>query len=715
MKQLITFLINKHRLIVTYVFVLIIIALITLLYPRTNFKYEYELGKPWNYEDLLAPSTFTIKKLEDSVKAEQMRLRESFRPFYTNNLSEKMVDDIILNVAQTYETLKLDTNYNVSSVDSIRFTQIARSLLDTIYNRGVINLADIHKQPDGVSPDIKELNYLIRPNEIVRRSYYSFFTSPSFACRYIEKYIKSLQDTNALAILPIMCESLEANVLFDQEKTDEIQKALLDEIVPTDGKVVQGEIIVMQGQVVTNDSETKIYQKLKTIEELLSTAQSDTGNTHFLNKYRLDIGYFLITFTLLGIFMFFMRTFARQHITRLREIGFLLLAILSFLYLVSIITELQQVSMPFLSLYVIPFCIVPIIVRSFFGSMVAHYVHIIIMTLSYFIIPLGFEFLLLHFIAGLVAILTNEKTYYWSDFFRSTALIFITYCIGYFALSLIYASSIETIKWPTFGWLVVNALLTLLAFQLIPIFEKIFGFLSNITLMELGDLNNPLLKQLSQKAPGTFWHSLQVSNLAEAASSEIGGNAMLAKVGALYHDIGKMRNPAYFIENQKTALNPHDDLPYEESAHIIIEHVTYGIELAKKENLPNIIIDFIRTHHGDTRTEYFYRQYIQQHPDEVIDDQPFRYPGPLPYSKETAIVMMADSVEAASRSLKNPNEDDINNLVEGIVEGKIKLNQFVNCDISFKDITAIKKVFKRQLRSIYHVRISYPTLEKSTV
>ena len=431
-----------------------------------------------------------------------------------------------------------------------------------------------------------------------------------------------------------------------------------------------------------------------------------------VDKYLGDAGYFIITFIVLAMFVLFMQVFEKHAFRSVRELSFIMVAIVLFLYLVSFAVNAKQLSAPNLSLYVLPYALIPIIIKTFFGHRMAVYTHIIIILLSGFIVPLGFEFLFLHFLVGMVAIVTNIKTHYWSHFFISTAYIFATYCIGYLGISFIQETSLENVKWATYGWLAINAFLTLLAYPLIPIFEKLFGFVSDITLVELGDVNRPLLKRLSTRAPGTFWHSLQVANLAEAAAAEIGANALLVKVGALYHDIGKMHRAAYFIENQKTDVNPHDDLPYEESARIIIEHVTLGIEMARKYGLPNIIIDFIRTHHGNTRTEYFYQKYLKEHPGEEVEEKQFRYPGPLPYSKETALVMMADSVEAASKSLKNPTEEDINRLVDNIIEGKINQNQFVNCDLSFKDITIIKKVLKKRLRSFYHIRISYPEVQK---
>lgn len=338
----------------------------------------------------------------------------------------------------------------------------------------------------------------------------------------------------------------------------------------------------------------------------------------------------------------------------------------------------------------------------------ALHAHIALVLLSSFIVPNGIQFAFLQFIAGMVAILTNVRSYYWSQFFQSNGYILITYLAGYFALAIVQEGTFNDINFANFGWLSLNVLLTLLAYPFVPLLEKGFGFVSDITLLELSDINKPLLKELSIKAPGTFQHSLQVANLAEAAASEVGASTLLVKVGSLYHDIGKMENTHYFIENQNPDVNPHDELTFDESAKIIIGHVRDGVQMAKAHKLPDILIDFIRTHHGTTVVQYFYQSFLKNFPEKEADIEDFKYPGPLPYSKETAIVMMADSTEAAARSLRSPSSAEIDKLVENLMQHKIKENQLVNSNITFKEITAIKKVFKKMLNSIYHVRIAYP-------
>ena len=362
------------------------------------------------------------------------------------------------------------------------------------------------------------------------------------------------------------------------------------------------------------------------------------------------------------------------------------------------------------NVYIVPICLAPIIVRSFFDTRTAFFVHLVIVLLLGFIVPNGFHFIFLQLVAGMMGIYGFSNFRNRSQLFLTTFIIALSYAVCYIALNIIIEGGFSEIDWLSIGYLGISALLTLLAYPLIYAFEKVFSFISDVTLLELADTNNKLLRELSRKAPGTFQHSLQVANLAETATSIIGGNTLLIRTAALYHDIGKMEAPMYFIENQSTGLNPHDELSYEESAQIIINHVTKGIEIAKKNGVPDKIIDFIRTHHGTTKTAYFFKMYMKENPDENEQDvvDMFTYPGPIPFSKESAALMMADSVEAASRSLKEPNVESIEKLVESIITNQIKEGQFENADITLRDIRLIKKMFKKMLMNIYHVRIEYP-------
>lgn len=356
--------------------------------------------------------------------------------------------------------------------------------------------------------------------------------------------------------------------------------------------------------------------------------------------------------------------------------------------------------------YVVPLCILPLILKAFFDPRLGLFVHVLTILLLGFVVPNSFEYMFLQTIAGIVTILTVSELYRRANLFVSVGQITFIYIIGYFAFFLIKEGNVNTLNWTTFGYFILCGLATLFAHPLIYFYEKIFGLVSDVSLLELSDTNSKLLKELADKAPGTFHHSLNVANLAEAAANEIGANAMLVRVGALYHDIGKMINPTMFTENQVNTMNAHDDLDPLESASIIIGHVIDGIEIARKNKLPDRVIDFIRTHHGSSLVYYFYKQELENKG--VANKEDFQYPGPIPFSKETAILMMADSVEAASKSLKEPTSTKIDAFVEKIVEGQLENQQFLNADITLKEIQSIKKVLKKKLNNIYHLRVEYP-------
>src|SRR5690606_16851922 len=357
-------------------------------------------------------------------------------------------------------------------------------------------------------------------------------------------------------------------------------------------------------------------------------------------------------------------------------------------------------------IYVVPICILPLVLKAFFDARLGLFAHVITVLLLGSIVPNSYEYMFLQIIAGIVTILTVSELYKRANLFISVVQITLVYIIAYFAFFVIHEGSVETINWQTFIWFILCGLATLFVQPLIYAYEKIFGLVSDVSLLELSDTNSKLLRELSNIAPGTFHHSLSVANLAESCASEIGANAMLVRVGALYHDIGKMRNPTYFTENQTTGINPHDELSPSESTKIIIDHIISGLEIARKYNLPDRVMDFIRTHHGTSTVYYFYMK--EKELDENVDRADFCYPGPMPFSKETAILMMCDSVEAASKSLNNPTSIKIDNFVESIINKQMDDDQFLNANITFKEIESVKKVLKRKLANIYHLRIEYP-------
>ena len=412
----------------------------------------------------------------------------------------------------------------------------------------------------------------------------------------------------------------------------------------------------------------------------------------------------LITLTMVA-FVLFMISFRRDIFAENKKLLIILLVIYLMVATASLTIGRSQDL-----LQLLPFCLVPIVIRVFFDTRLAFFVHVVTLILTGFMVPNGFEFIFQQLITGIIAIISVAELRRRSQFFITALAVFVTYSAIYTGMLMIQDGNLHGIEASEFIYFAGSAVFTLFSYPLIFVFEKLFGQVTDVTLMELSDTNSPLLRQLSLHAPGTFQHSMQVANIAEAAIYEIGGNTLLVRAGALYHDIGKMDMPMYFIENQSSGVNPHDELGYEESARIIVSHVIKGIEKAKKYKLPEVLVDFIRTHHGTRMAEYFYNKQRIDHPEQEISEQAFRYPGPVPFSKETSVLMMADSVEAASRSMKMPTAASIAQLVDKIVDGQIETNQFVNSELTLKDITRIKKILKKKLMSIYHVRIEYPTV-----
>lgn len=683
--------INRHQDILRYFIILSAIVVISAFFPKTGiFKYEFEINKPWKYDDLFAPFDIGIRKTTEQLEEEETYLLKGFSPCYRFN------DEI---VKQQHK--KFIDSFNIklkvsapAKIDSQTCVELGLQVLDTIYATGIISLIDEHKS----FPSGKDITVLAADNLADKRLLSDFFSMKE-AFDFARDSLKTANREQLGFLLPLVEQALDYNVFYDESTTKRLRDQLLENISITQGKVQKDELIISKGNIVTPER----HRILMSFREEFET------NVFGIKKAQvIYFGNFLLTFIIIFIFSVFIRHFSQEvwESNRKQLLIFILISLM--IIVVSTVVKSDEKTNRTI-LYAVPVCILPMVLRTFFGTTLALHAHITLVLLSMFIVPDGIRFAFLQFIAGMVAILTNTRGYYWSQVILANVFILVAYVLGYFALSIVEEGSFRNINLINFGWLGLNVLLTLLAYPLVPLFEKTFGFVSDITLIELSDINKPLLKDLSIKAPGTFQHSLQVSNLAEAAASEIGANTLLVKVSALYHDIGKMENAVYFIENQNPDINPHDDLTFEESAKIIIGHVKEGIQLAKKHKLPDIVIDFIRTHHGTTVVQYFYHSYLKNYPEKTDDIEKFRYPGPLPYSKETAIVMLADSVEASARSLRSPSSADIDNLVEKVVEYKIKENQLVNSNITFKEITVLKKIFKKLLNSIHHVRIAYPS------
>ncbi|MBK7851952.1 MAG: HDIG domain-containing protein [Bacteroidetes bacterium] len=566
--------------------------------------------------------------------------------------------------------------------------EIGSRILQMTYDQGIIliNEQSPLNNPDGMIT-------LVKDNIAEEKNLKSFFTIQS-AFQYISDELDKISQADKTLLSPLLENALSHNIVYDDQATRQWTKQLIDKISLNLGLVQKDEVVILKGEVVDDQK----FQKLESLKSEMKN-QEFTGSS----RWMMFLGHFILVSLAMSMLMIFLYLFRREVYDDNSRIVLLMLLMLLITYMFLWARKVNLFDM-----YLVPVCILPIIVRAFYDTRTALFTHIVTLLIIGFEAPSGFEFMFIQTIAGMVAIFSIVSMSRRVQFFISVLMIFLSYAISFIGVTILHEANFRTIDWMNLKWFLGNSVITLFAFPLIFIFEKAFGFLSDVSLMELADSNSKVLRELSLKAPGTFQHSLQVSNLAEAAIFKIGGNPLLVRAGAMYHDIGKMDMAVYFIENQNSRINPHDDLSFEESARIIKSHVIRGVEKAKKHNIPDQIIDFIRTHHGTSLLQYFYHSYLKNFPEKVPDEDIFRYPGPLPFSKETAVLMMADSVEAASRSLKHADPESINNLVDSIIEHQIEQNQFVNSPITLKDISEIKKIFKKMLGSMYHARIEYP-------
>ena len=489
-------------------------------------------------------------------------------------------------------------------------------------------------------------------------------------------------------------KDIKEGVEYNKEKTEISLQNQLNDIIHTKGLIKKGDLIIVKDE--------KIDEEKFQILNSFKTEYEGVNNTEKV-KFTLLLGQFILIVIAISAMFLFFKHINKEIYEENRKIIFILSVIIMMVALTALIIKLNPNY-----IYITPLCLTPIIIRTFFNSRAALYVFLVSIIIIGFSVPNSFEFVFYQLIVGMMSIISMENLENRAGFFKLSVIIFITYSIIYIAITLIHDNDIKNIDFYRFAHFAMNATLTLFAFPLIFLMEKLFGFVSEITLMEYSNTNSKILRELSIKAPGTFQHCVQVANISEELVHEIGGNALLARVGALHHDIGKIMMPSFFIENQNTGFNPHTEISYEESAKVITDHVLDGIKLAHRSKLPEQIVDFIRTHHGTSKTRFFYNKQKQEHPDQPLDEDLFTYRGPKPYTKETAVVMMVDSVEAASRSLKIYTEKSIGDLVDNIIDIQIKEDQFSNAEITFKDIDTIKDFLKHKLQSIYHTRIEYP-------
>lgn len=680
MKQFVNYLFKNQALFYKVFLFLLTTFLIVYLFPKGGkFKYEIPKGKPWQYENLYAPFDFAILKTPEEIEAEKERIDREHIPYYDFNAA--VADSVKADLQEEFSGVIPDT---ITRFQRNRLLNFVDQTAEEVYSNGLLQEIT-PEQPD-------QTVYLKQGNE-AREVQYADILKQGELRNYLSTEINQ-NDLQAYRddLMELFFNTIRPNVTFNEELTLKELESKYNQISYTRGSVERGTIIVAKGEVVEGD-------KLKILNSLKSEYESQVWSQASYNW--VILGYSVLVFLALLMLLLFIRKYRYSIYRNNIKVTFIFFN----LFLMVLLTTLViRFNVNFV--YVVPLCILPLTLKGFFDSRLGLMTHVITVLLLGFIVPDSYEYMFLQIIAGIVTILTISQLYKRANLFIAVGQITLVYIISYFAFTIIQEGAVSDIDPETFLMFLLGGLATLFVQPLIYAYEKIFGLVSDMSLLELTDTNSKLLKEMSDKAPGTFHHSLNVANLAEAAANEIGANAMLVRVGALYHDIGKMKNAPYFTENQTTSVNSHDELAPEESAKLIIDHVINGIEIAKKRNLPDRVIDFIRTHHGTTTVYFFYMKAKEL--DDTANPDDFRYPGPIPFSKETAILMMCDSVEAASRSLKEPTTKLVDNFVEKIINKQMEEGQFMNSDITFMEIQTVKKVLKRKLQNIFHLRVEYP-------
>ncbi len=658
---------------------LVAIALVSWLMPRTGkFKYEYQLSKPWQHETLYAPFDFPIYKDFETLTAETAAASAKVKPIFRFNDDE-------MATARNALFNAFETSYN-DVPDKEEALNALFNVYDSIENRGIVAYDNA---TSNLAPE-DEVN-VVR-NKVMRTTRYGDFYTMNEATEAVTTMLGHLDEHFDKKMLSeLLNGALRQNVFYDADLTNQEVDKAVSAVSLTYGMVQKDEIIVSEGEII--DAHT--FDVLNSLQREYASKSMSSDDT--LRVLLSQIFLVTLVFALMGLYG---NKLHKKVFTELRNIVLLLT-----LMLLIIIPSYILVRVAPSLIYMMPVCLLAIMVGSFFNLRLAFSVQVFAVMLISLVVPNPFLFIFMQLVATVLTVFSMSNTRAHHRFIQAALFVFVGYLLVYVAFTFLSTSEVD---WYDMLLLLLNALFTLLAQPLILMLERIFGVTTSLSLMELSNTNTPLLRQLAATAPGTFQHSIQVANLCEEVLFEIGGDTLLARTGALYHDIGKMQNPMYFTENQHGAYSPHNDLSNYESAEIIISHVTDGIEMAHKAHVPERIIDFIRTHHGTRRTDYFYINEQKAHPDEEIDPTPFTYHGPAPFSRETAVLMMADSIEAASHSIKDPDEKKISDMVDGIINKQMEAGQFLNTDLTLRDIETCRKVLKKKLMSIYHVRIAYP-------
>ena len=663
---------------------IVTVSAITYFMPKERkFNYEFEINTPWKYGLLQASFDFPIYKSEQQVQKEQDSLRATYQPYFTvdKNVEKNMT-------AKLREDYNRNMRFTLPSPDYFR--HIERTLKH-IYEQGVLSAHDAQFLAEDSIQNIQ----IVEKNMSASKEAAQLFTVKAAyehllnadTLRYNKRILQSCNLDNYLT----------SNITYDLEKSESVLEDLQGQISWGKGLVQNGQRIIDRGEIIDEH----------TYDILSSLKKEWAKRSESVQEIRLTfMGQALVVGILILCFMIYLELFRREYYERKRSVLLLYALIVFFPVVLSFMIE-QNLS----NVYVVPLTMIPIIIGIFLDSRTAFMAHITIILICSIMLRYPHEFIILQLAAGMTAIYSLRELSQRSQLLRTALIVVICYSLLHLGFELIQESGLTNLNTRMYIYFIINGILLLFVYPLLFVLEKAFGFTSNVTLVELSNINTKLLRRMSEVAPGTFQHSLQMANLAAEAANRIGANSQLVRTGALYHDIGKIQNPAFFTENQAN-VNPHKSLSYEQSAQVIISHITDGIKLAEKHNLPKVIKDFIRTHHGKGMAKYFYISYKNEHPDEEVDVQKFSYPGPNPFTKEQAILMMADAVEAASRSLPEYTEESISALIEKIVDGQVAEGYFKECPITFKDIALVKALFKEKLKTVYHTRITYPELKK---
>jgi len=655
--------------------------LILYLFPiGGQFKYEFQKGRAWQYPSYYAPFDFSILKSEQEVKADQEAALSSLKPYLRSDIKIK---ELVFTRYQDEFSRFFPSINNPMVFDSVY--KFGESILKKIYENGVLPPNYIHQGNEEI--------LLIQDNVEIPLNVKELFKSDSLFESLSKWFEESNYDVYFESFNDFFFELITPNVALDLVFYQNTVDQTLQNISLSRGVVASGELIIAEGEMVDESH----FETLSSLRKEFSMLENDDQSSIWVL-----IGYSILIFLTFSLLLLFLYKYRFSIYENNRKLTFIFFNIVFVVFVTTVLIGYNTAL-----IFATPLCILPLIIKAFFDARLGLFAHVLTVLLIGFIVPNSFEFVFLQIVAGIVTIQSIDQLYRRANLFISVGQIVLVYLIAYIAFTIIQEGTFLKIDVLTIGLFLLNGLLMLFVQPLIYIYEKLFGLVSDVSLLELSDTNSKLLKELSDQAPGTFHHSLQVANLAEAAANEIGANTLLVRVGALYHDIGKLKQPKYFSENQIASDSPHDSLTPKQSAKIIIDHVLDGILIAQKNKLPDRVIDFIRTHHGTSSVYYFYKKQLEFDP-EGTNIEDFQYPGPRPFSKETAILMMADAVEAASKSLKAPDIGQLDLFIEKIISGKMEEGQFNASNITLAEIETVKKVLLRKLINVYQLRIEYP-------